>query len=158
MRWRSCWERSKDGGASGWTPIIRRRTRRKRALPTGLRSPNEALVKKSILVVAHDEMLRNTRSAMLLRAGYSVAVASNGDDAMVLMATNPYDLVVVGRNSIGTQKGLDERLREVYPKQLIVKIAQSGEMGSEFVSKVTNSEPKKVLAAVKEVFRESAGA
>jgi DNA-binding NtrC family response regulator len=115
-------------------------------------------VKKSILVVAHDEMLRNTRSAMLLRAGYSVAVASNGDDAMVLMATNLYDLVVVGRNSIGTQKGLDERLREVYPKQLIVKIAQSGEMGSEFVSKVTNSEPKKVLAAVKEVFRESAGA
>jgi PleD family two-component response regulator len=141
---------------SGRTPIIRRRPHANEPSLIGLRSPKEALVKKSILVVAHDEMLRNTRSTLLLKAGYAVAVASSSDDAMLLMAKNPYDLVVVGRNSIGTKKGLDERLREVYPKQLIVKIAQSGERESEFVSKVTNSEPKKVLAAVREMFRESA--
>ena len=54
---------------------------------------------KLILVVSHDTLLRSTRVAILERAGYSVISIATDDDAMELLETEQFDLLLVGRKS-----------------------------------------------------------
>ena len=54
---------------------------------------------KRILVVSHDTLLRSTRVAILERAGYSVISIATDDDAMELLETEQFDLLLVGRKS-----------------------------------------------------------
>jgi hypothetical protein len=108
-------------------------------------------MQKHILVVSHDLALRDSRSALLLSAGYAVSAVAGNDEAMALMVRNSFDLVLVGRNSQWPKKGLDERVRALHPYQLIVKIAQAGEPRSSFCSRITDSVPANVLEAVREV-------
>jgi len=107
-------------------------------------------VQKRILVVSHDPALRDSRSALLLRAGYAVSAVGQDDDAMDLMAKNSFDVVLIGRNSHWREQGLDERVRAVHPQQVIVKIAQAWEPVSVFCSRITDSVPAHVLEAVQE--------
>jgi DNA-binding response OmpR family regulator len=108
-------------------------------------------VQKRILVVSHDPVLRDSRSALLLHAGFAVSSMGHNDEAMALMGQNTFDVVVIGRNSHWPEAGLDERMRAEYPRQLIVKIAQPGEPKSLFCSRITDSLPTSVLEAVHEV-------
>ncbi|MGD0646785.1 MAG: hypothetical protein ABR971_02245 [Acidobacteriaceae bacterium] len=108
-------------------------------------------MQKRILVVSHDPVLRDSRSALLLRAGFSVSAVGHNDEAMALMAQNSFDVLLIGRNSHWPEAGLDERVRAAYPEQLIVKIAQPGEPKSLFCSCITDSVPTNVLEAVHEV-------
>jgi hypothetical protein len=108
-------------------------------------------MQKRILVVSHDPVLRDSRSALLLSAGYAVSAAGRDEDAMALMETNSFDVVLIGRNSHWPKKGLDERVRALHPHQLIVKIAQAGEPRSSFCSRITDPVPANVLEAVREV-------
>ena len=110
-------------------------------------------MQKQILVVSHDPALRASRSALLLSAGYAVSAVGHDDDAMALMERDRFDVVVIGRNSHWPNKGLDERVREAFPDQLIVKIAQGREPGSSFSSRITDSVPANVLQAVNEVLQ-----
>ena len=108
-------------------------------------------MQKRILVVSHDPVLRDSRSALLLHAGFAVSAVGHNDEAMALMVQNTFDVVVIGRNSHWPEMGLDERVRAIYPEQLIVKIAQAGEPKSMFCSRITDSFPTNVLEAVNEV-------
>ena len=56
---------------------------------------------KLILVVSHDTLLRSTRVGhfSLERAGYSVISIATDDDAMELLETEQFDLLLVGRKS-----------------------------------------------------------
>ena len=76
-----------------------------------------------ILVVSHDEVLRSSRSTLLLSAGYTVSAVASGDEAVDLIDKNFFDLVVIGRNSLAPTVPLDRRLRELYPHMPILKIA-----------------------------------
>jgi hypothetical protein len=67
-----------------------------------------------ILVVSHDTMLRSTRVAILERAGYSVMSVAADDDAMKLLETEHFDLVLIGRKSEGPRQARDQRLREKF--------------------------------------------
>lgn len=107
-------------------------------------------MQKRILVVSHDSALRDSRSALLLHAGYAVSAVGHDDDAMALMAKNSFDVVLIGRNSHWREQGLDERVRALHPQQVIVKIAQAWEPASVFCSRITDSVPANVLAAVHE--------
>ena len=108
-------------------------------------------MQKRILVVSHDPALRDSRSALLLRAGFAVSAVGHNEEAMALMEQNKFDVVLIGRNSHWPEAGLDERVRIAYPNQLIVKIAQAGEPKSIFCSRITDSFPTNVLEAVNEV-------
>jgi DNA-binding response OmpR family regulator len=64
-------------------------------------------MQKHILVVTHDLSLLATRSSLLLKAGYAVHSASNGDSALHLLEKEKIDLVVIGRNSLSVSTQID---------------------------------------------------
>jgi CheY-like chemotaxis protein len=120
------------------------------------RSWNEALLnstQKRILIIAHDSGLRATRSALLLAAGYAVATAENLDDAIALLDADKFDLALIGRKSLVPGPAMDQRLRERYPKLLILKIAEIIEEASQYPTRTTGSVPADVLAALKGMLR-----
>lgn len=58
---------------------------------------------KRILVVAHDPVLRMTCVSMLERAGYTVFSAVTDDDAMGLLETAQFDLILFGKEISDTE-------------------------------------------------------
>ena len=106
-------------------------------------------MQKRILVVAHDKGLRDSRSALLLTAGYAVATATDGDSTLKLLETETFDLVLLGRNSLGVGKNIEERVREAHPNLLILKILQVVDDSYQYPSRITGSLPHNVLSAIK---------
>jgi DNA-binding NtrC family response regulator len=109
---------------------------------------------KRILVVAHDETLRKTRAALLLRLGYAVAAVGTPGAAITMLEKDVFDLVVIGRKSRLPGKGLDQLLRETYPGLKILKIAEILEDHTPYPSRITDSVPSKVVASVKAMLEE----
>ncbi|WP_260740475.1 hypothetical protein [Tunturiibacter lichenicola] len=109
------------------------------------------LIPKRILVVAHDRMLRITRVSILEKAGYTVSSAASDDDAMTLLETERFDLILLGRKSNIPKMGLDQRLREKHPDLLTLKIHPEGDVVSLFPTRMTDAVPEHVLSALKEM-------
>jgi DNA-binding NtrC family response regulator len=106
-------------------------------------------VPKSILVVAHDRPLRETRVRLLQGEGYIVKSVATDNDAMAMLENEQYDLVLLGRRSLWTRKQIDQRVREKYPDLLILKIESSPSMEqSIYPSRITDSAPRHVLEAL----------
>jgi DNA-binding NtrC family response regulator len=76
---------------------------------------------KRILVVENEKLLRETRVMLAESEGYSVISVSSDDDALSLLETERFDLIVTGRNT-ELHVGLDERLRAMYATLLTLKI------------------------------------
>jgi hypothetical protein len=108
---------------------------------------------KRILVVADDRPLRTTRVSLLESEGYRVESVESDDDAMTMLLTEAYDLVLLGRNSDLHKKGIDQRLREKYPHLLTLKIVNEVD-ASIWPSRITDSEPKHVIVALHEMLGE----
>jgi hypothetical protein len=106
---------------------------------------------KRILVVAHDRPLRETRVSLLESQGYRVESVETDDDAMALLETEHFDLVLLGRRSVLPKKGIDQRLRERFPNLATLKIETADERHSDSPTRVTNSAPKNVIAALHEM-------
>jgi len=75
-------------------------------------------------------MLRTTRVSILEKAGYTVFSVVTDDDAMKLLETEQFDLILLGRRSQIPRTGLDQRLREKYPNLLTLKIKPTGDIVS----------------------------
>src|SRR6202021_1906544 len=97
-----------------------------------------SLVPKRIRVVAPDRMLRTTRVSILDQAGYTVSSAETDDDAMALLETEQFDLILLGRKSQVPKTGLDQRLREKHPNLLIPKIHSGADFVVSFPTKRTH--------------------
>ena len=69
---------------------------------------------------------------------------------MILLLTDVYDLVLLGRNSELHRKGIDQRLREKYPDLLTLKIVNEAD-ASIWPSRMTDSEPEHVIVALHEM-------
>ena len=110
-----------------------------------------SLIPKRILVVSDDQMLRTTRVSILEKAGYAVCSAATADDAMGLLETESFDLILLGQEFRITGRGLDQRLREKYPNLLTLKIQPTDDMVSLYLSRTTDSVPEHVLSAVREM-------
>jgi DNA-binding response OmpR family regulator len=106
---------------------------------------------KRILVVAHDAMVRTTRVYLLKRAGYTVESVSTDDDAMRLLETELFDLILIGRKSQIPEAGLDQRLRKRHPNLLILKIEPEGDIVSPYPSRTTDPLPQRVIQALKDM-------
>jgi hypothetical protein len=85
----------------------------------------------------------------LLAAGYAVSTAETVDQAIALLDANTFDLALIGRRSLMPGKAMDQKLRERYPKLLILKIAEIIGEASQYPTRTTNSVPADVLAALK---------
>jgi CheY-like chemotaxis protein len=96
-------------------------------------------------------MLRTSRTAILEKAGYSVASVVTDDDAMAILETEQFDLVLIGRESEGRKKALDHRLRDKYPKLLVLKIQPWGDIGSNYPSRTSDTSPEHVVDALKDM-------
>lgn len=104
---------------------------------------------KSILVVAPDRPLRETRVQLLQAEGYTVKSVETDDDAMAILVTEHFDLVLLGRQTKPPGKQIDQRLREKYPDLLILKIQSAGEVErSPYPSGTVGYRPQHVLDAV----------
>jgi DNA-binding NtrC family response regulator len=108
---------------------------------------------KRILVVADDRPLRTSRVSLLESEGYRVESVESDDDAMIMLLTEAYDLVLLGRNSELHRKGIDQRLREKYPHLMTLKIVNEADV-SIWPSRITDSEPKHVIVALHEMLGE----
>ncbi|MBW4039855.1 MAG: hypothetical protein HIU91_13475 [Acidobacteria bacterium] len=106
-------------------------------------------MQKRILIVTHDEVLRATRSTLLSNAGYQITAVATADEAVQLIDNERFDLVVIGRTSRLPPMPLDQRLRELYPHLLMLKIAQPSEVDEPFPSRTTKSDPVSVLQAIR---------
>jgi DNA-binding NtrC family response regulator len=104
---------------------------------------------KKILIVAHNPPVRETRGMLLDSAGdYALTSVSSDDDAMAILETEAFDLVLIGRSSRYYKKGLDQRIRERHPNMLVLKIDN---VFSSFPSRMTDSVPTHVLTAIREM-------
>jgi DNA-binding NtrC family response regulator len=108
---------------------------------------------KRILVVSHDTTLRASRVAILERAGYAVASVVTDDDAMALLETEQFDLVLIGRKSESPKDALDKRLRERHPNLLVLKIQPKIDMESNYPSRTTDPFPEHVIEALRDMLR-----
>ena len=106
---------------------------------------------KRILVVAHYPPLNQSRVDMLSKVGYEVESVASDDAAMAILEKEHFDLVLIGRKSQLTKKGLDQRLREKYPYLLILKIEASGLGTSVYPSQIIDSQPKHLLDALQQL-------
>jgi CheY-like chemotaxis protein len=106
---------------------------------------------KRILVVSHDQMLRTTRVSLLEKAGYTVFSAVTDDDAMRLLETQRFDLILLGRKSQISKEGLDQRLRQKYPNLLTLKVQSVGDIASPYPTRSTDAAPGHVLSALQEM-------
>lgn len=106
-------------------------------------------MQKRLLIIAHDAVLRSTRSTLLLNAGFAVSAVGSVDEAIQMLQRDFFDLVIIGRTSISPVIALDQRLRELYPQLLLLKIAQSGEPATPYPTRTIGSDPSSVLATVK---------
>jgi DNA-binding response OmpR family regulator len=96
-------------------------------------------MKRRILVIAHDRPLKETRVSLLQAQGYIVESVESDDAAMELLATESFDLVLLGHRSVLPIKGIDQRLREKYPRLATLKIEIAGERHSVYPTRVTDS-------------------
>jgi DNA-binding response OmpR family regulator len=112
---------------------------------------------KRILVISHDRLLRETRSTLLLKAGYLVANAENGETALKLLESDNFDLVLVGRDSIGVVTPVDQQLRDVHPQLLILKVVDVISHHASYATQVTDAVPINVLMALKGMLGTKAG-
>jgi hypothetical protein len=106
---------------------------------------------KRILVVAHDRPLKETRVSLLQSQGYIVDSVETDDDAMKLLDTEHFDLVLLGHQSALPKKGIDQRLREKYPTLATLKIELAGAHHSVYPTRVTDPVPQSVIAALHEM-------
>jgi ActR/RegA family two-component response regulator len=110
-----------------------------------------AKLAKRILVVAHDRPLKETRVRLLQSQGYSVDSVETDDDAMKLLETEHYDLVLLGHQSALPVKGIDQRLRERFPNLATLKIELVGVRHSDYPTRVSDPAPQNVIAALHEM-------
>jgi CheY-like chemotaxis protein len=109
---------------------------------------------KSVLIVSDDEMLLTTRSALLKTYGYNVTAVESDDEAISLLETEGFDLVLIGRKTDLPTIEIDERIRERHPKLLVLKIEELDVAARGFASRDTDSDPAHVLLALKEMLGE----
>jgi DNA-binding NtrC family response regulator len=107
---------------------------------------------KRILVVSDDRILGFSRTALLQKAGYQAIRVDSDDEAMSLLETEAFDLVLLGRDPIRrNRKSLDRRLRERHPHLPTLKIEGNALIPSRYATRVTNSDPARVLAVLAEM-------
>lgn len=128
-------------------------------------NPNNALSAR-VLVVDDDPAVRDLVAAMLEGGGYPVAVASNGREALAMLASEGFDVIITDL-VMPEQEGIEtiKAIRLDYPAAKV--IAMSGAFGGDYLriagymgAHATIAKPlriKTVLDAVQKVLNTKKG-
>lgn len=89
------------------------------------------MIGKRILVVDDEESLRRVTQLKLQQAGYDAMTASDGQQALDILARNPHDLVITDLKMPG-MSGMDllRKIREEYPEIIVVMVTAFGTIES----------------------------
>jgi DNA-binding NtrC family response regulator len=84
-------------------------------------------MKSPILIVDDERSIRIGLKSLLSKEGYEVAVAENGNDALRLLASQEYDLVLTDLRMAGLDGlGLLKKIKEQYPDTLVIMMTAYG--------------------------------
>jgi len=84
-----------------------------------------------ILVVEDDESLRRVTQVQLEQAGYEVATAANGDEALAMLARAPQDLVITDLRMPGLGgMQLLRRIKAEHPEVIVIVVTAFGTIES----------------------------
>lgn len=89
------------------------------------------MIGKRILVVDDEENLRRVTQLKLQQAGYEAMTASDGRQALEVLARNPHDLIITDLKMPG-MSGMDllRKVREDYPEIIVVVVTAFGTIES----------------------------
>jgi DNA-binding NtrC family response regulator len=89
------------------------------------------MIGKRILVVDDEESLRRVTQLKLQQAGYEAMTASNGSQALEVLAKNPQDLIITDLKMPG-MSGMDllRRAKEEYPEIIVIVVTAFGTIES----------------------------
>jgi len=89
------------------------------------------MIGKRVLVVDDEENLRRVTQLKLQQAGYEAMTASDGRQALEVLARNPHDLIITDLKMPG-MSGMDllRRVREDYPEIIVVVVTAFGTIES----------------------------
>lgn len=89
------------------------------------------MIGNRILVVDDDESLRRVTQVRLQKAGYEVATAEGGGEALQLLQRIPIDLVITDLNMPGINGvALLQRVKAEYPEKIVVLVTAYGTVES----------------------------
>jgi DNA-binding response OmpR family regulator len=121
---------------------------------------------KRILVIDDDNMIRTMLGEVLSDAGYGVAIAENGVEALMLHEQNPADLIITDI-IMPAMDGIEvvREFRRKYPATKIIAISGGGRINSDQYLVIVRRlgvqntfakpfKPSEILAAVRELFKE----
>jgi DNA-binding NtrC family response regulator len=99
---------------------------------SSLTAMTEAKSRKHILVVDDDPGVREVVRAMLETVGFQVSIAVNGRDALSMLTSGGYDLILTDL-VMPEQEGIAtiKEIRQVYPDLKV--IAMSGAFGGDYL-------------------------
>ena len=90
-------------------------------------------------------LLRDLRVRLLESEGFRVESVETDDEAMNLLQTAQFDLVLLGHQSALPEKIIDQRIRERFPNLATLKIEIGGERYSAIQQESLTPHPKKLL-------------
>ena len=107
-------------------------------IPKGIRVVTHSPTSKRALAVSDDTDLLHTRVLLLESQGYMVEGVASHNEAMSLLLTTDFDLVLFGRNSSLFGSHLDERIRS---KCFVLKVRSCTEASSTLKPRCQQSVP-----------------
>lgn len=106
---------------------------------------------KRVLVFSSDPTLAKTRAGLVQAAGFPCEVVTSRDSALRLLQAERFDLVLLGREPTHLDHELEQRIREIRPETMTLKIEFIYSGGGECASRNTDPSPSRVVSALREL-------
>jgi len=113
------------------------------------------MIPKRILAYGEDSFVISTRAMILQRWGYEVVHTTRSSDLVPLLHGIAFDMLLLG-DSLRTYENvlLVERLREQFPKLIIMMVQDEKEDRDRWSTAFVSSNPEQMLSAIRTVFEE----
>jgi CheY-like chemotaxis protein len=113
------------------------------------------MIPRRILAYGEDPFVISTRAMILQRAGYEVVHTTRSSDLVPLLHGIAFDMLLLG-DSLRTYENvlLAERLREQFPKLIIMMVQDEKEDRDQWSTAFVSSNPEQMLLAIRMVFEE----
>lgn len=122
----------------------------------GIRSARGAAVtsKISILLVEDDAVVRQALTQALAIEGFNVVPAANADEAMLGIAANPIDVLLIDQD-LGLESGINTfaQLRTIQPSLPVILMSARSERNTTVLAKGVNAVVEKPLLDLPMLFR-----
>jgi len=106
---------------------------------------------KRVLVFSSDPILAKTRAGLVQAAGFRSEVVTSRDSALRLLQAERFDLVLLGREPTNLDHELEQKIREIRPETMTLKIQPTYSRDEESASRNTDPNPSRVVSALREL-------